>query len=168
MTTTKSRFQFRERFFFLLVLPVAYTVEWAFAVTHDWQAYPRSEWVALIDLCLFIPLVYFLFFSSALETRARLIRTAGVAGLGLFAARFIVPEANQFVISDLAQLRNALLAVVIFFEVWVFYQIVRAVWIENADATSLESDFAMPTWIAKLMILEARFWKAVWSFLKGK
>ncbi len=48
MTTTKSRFQFRERFFFLLVLPVAYTVEWAFAVTHDWQAYPRSEWVALM------------------------------------------------------------------------------------------------------------------------
>lgn len=166
--TTKTRFQFSERYFFLLVLPVAFAVEWAFAASLDWQAYPRSEWVTLFDLCVFMPLVYLAFFSSSLEKKPRLIRMAGIAGLGLLVARYMVPEANQFITSDLAQLRNAMLALVLLFEGWAFYKIVQAVYKRNADAKTLERDFAMPAWIAKLMILEARFWKAVWIFIKRK
>ena len=168
MTIAKARFQFRERYFFLLILPLAVIIEWAFAVTHDWLAYPRSEWVVLFDLCLFVPLLYFICFSSSLEMRARLIRTAGIVGMGLFAARFIVPEANQFVIADLAHLRNLMLVCVLAFEGWVFFKVIQAVYRRNADAAALERDFAMPAWIAKLMVLEARFWKAVWAFVRGK
>ncbi|MGB7374886.1 hypothetical protein [Pontixanthobacter sp.] len=168
MTGTKRYWQFRERYFFLGFLPFAIACEWAFAASLNWQEYPRGEWVALIDLCLFVPLVYFMFFSSALETKPRLIRTVGVAGVGLFAARFIVPEANQLVIADLAYMRNFVLSFVIAFEGWVLYKIITAVYKRNADAKTLEREFAVPEWIAKLMILEARFWKAVCSFFTRK
>lgn len=168
MTNTKGRFQFRERYFFLFVLPLAIACEWAFAASLNWEDYPRSEWVTLIDLCLFVPLVYFTFFSSSLETKPRLIRTLGVAGLGLFAARLIVPEANQFVIAELAYLRNFVLAFVLVFEGWVLYKVITAVYKRNVDAKTLEREFAMPEWIAKLMVLEARLWKAVWGFFKRK
>lgn len=159
---------FQERYFYLIVLPFAYAIEWSFAASLDWQVYPRSEWVTLVDLCLFVPLLYFTLFSQALGLQARLIRTAGIAGLGLFAAQFIVPSANQFIIADLAALRNVLIGFVLLFEGWVLYRIVRAVYVRGADSTTLERDFAMPAWIAKLMLWEARFWKAVWSLVTRK
>ncbi len=160
--------KFRERWFFLLVAPLAVTIEWAFAVTLDWSTYPRSEWVLLVDLCIFMPTIYYLFFGNTHALKARLIRTAGVAGLGLLAARYIVPEANQFLLADLAMLRNVLLACVIAFEVWVLGKVVSAIYRRQANEQDLEREYAMPAWIARLMLLEARFWKAVWRFLIHK
>ena len=157
-----------EKWFFLIALPIALATEWSFAVTLDWVAYPRSEWVALFDLCIFMPLIYFSLFQSDLPRKSRLIRTAGIAGLGLFAASFIVPESNQFVIAQLTSIRNAMIVLVLAFEGWVLWKVIGAVYRRNADAKTLERDFAIPEWIAKLMILEARFWKTVWSFLRRK
>ncbi len=157
-----------EKWFFIIAMPLAVAIEWAFAASLDWTVYPRSEWVALVDLCVFMPLLYLLAFSSTLPRRARLLRTAGVAGIGLFAASFIVPDANQFVIAELSSLRNAMLVVILAFEGWVMWKVIGAVSRKGADAQTLERDFAMPHWIAKLMILEAKFWKAVWSLMRRK
>lgn len=158
----------REKWFFLIALPLAIAIEWAFARTLDWTAYPRSEWVALFDLCVFMPLVYLSAFSSELTRKARLLRCLGIAGIGLFAASFIVPEANQFVIGELSALRKAAMAGVLVFEGWIMSKVIGAVYRHNADAKTLERDFAMPEWIAKLMVLEAKFWKTVWAFLRRK
>ncbi len=160
--------RFNEKWFFLLVLPIAIAIEWAFAATHDWAAYPRSEWVALIDLCVFVPLVYWFLFSSSLAPRARFLRTLGIAGLGLFASSFIVPEPNQIIIGELSAVRNGLLIFILSFEGLVLWKMLNALYAKAADAKSLERDFAMPAWVAKLMVLEAKFWKAVWSFVKRK
>jgi hypothetical protein len=168
MFSTVKRPQFREQWFFVAVLPIVVAIEWAFASTLDWALYPRSEWILLVDLCIFTPLVYFTFFGPSRAMRVRLIRTAGVAGIGILAARFIVPDANQFLLADLAILRNALLVFVIAFEIWVFGKIVSALYRRNATERELERDFAMPAWIARLMLLEAKFWKAVWRSLRGK
>lgn len=157
-----------EKWFFLIALPIAIAIEWGFAQVQDWTLYPRSEWVALVDLCLFMPLVYLLLFSSELPLRSRLIRTAGVAGLGLFAASFIVPESNQFIISELSSVRNAMLVFVIAFEAWVLWKLMNVLYRKNADVKTLERDFAIPEFMAKLLVLEAKFWKAVWAFFKRK
>lgn len=158
----------RERWFFLIALPLAIAIEWAFAATLDWTVYPRSEWVMLVDLCLFMPAVYLALFASELALKARLLRAAGIAGLGLFAASLIVPQANQFVIGELSALRKALLVVVLAFEGWVMWKVLGAVYRRGADAKTLERDYAIPEWIARLMVIEARFWKAVWSLLRRK
>ncbi len=160
--------QLSEKWFFLIVLPLAVTIEWAFAATLDWSEYPRSDWVALVDLCVFMPLIYLAFFSSSLTRKARLLRALGVAGIGLFASSLIVPASNQFIISELSSIRNALLVFIIAFEAFMFWKVMSAVYRHNADAKSLEKDFAMPEWIAKLLVLEAKFWKAVWAFFKRK
>jgi hypothetical protein len=147
---------------------LAVTIEWAFARSLDWTAYPRSEWVALFDLCVFMPCLYWLAFASGLPRKARRIRTAGIVGIGLFAASWIVPEAHQVLIGQLSDLRSAILAVVLMFEGVLLWKVINAAYLKGADAQQLEREFAMPEWIAKLMVLEARFWKAVWTFLRRK
>ncbi len=158
----------RARWFFLILLPLAIAIEWAFARTLDWTAYPRSEWVALIDLCVFMPVIYLAAFRSALTPKARALRTFGIAGIGLFAASWIVPEANQFLVAELAHLRNPAIVCVLAFEAWIFWKVIGAVYRKGADAKTLERDFAMPEWIAGLIVLEARFWKGVWALLRRK
>ena len=158
----------REKWFFLIALPLAIAVEWAFARTLDWSAYPRSEWVALFDLCVFMPILYLTAFTSEMTRKARMLRCLGIAGIGLFAASFIVPEPNQIIIGELSALRNLAMIGVVAFEGWVLWKVVGAVYRQNADAKTLEREFAMPEWIAKLMVLEAKFWKAVWSVLRRK
>lgn len=158
----------REKWFFLIALPLAVAIEWAFARSLDWTTYPRSEWVALFDLCVFMPLLYVSAFSSELTRKARLLRCLGVAGIGLFAASFIVPAPNQFIIGELSHLRNAAMVGIVAFEGWVLWKVIGAVYRRNVDAQTLEREFAMPEWIAKLMVLEAKFWKAVWQFLRRK
>ncbi|MEO0462109.1 MAG: hypothetical protein AAF127_03195 [Pseudomonadota bacterium] len=158
----------REKWFYLLVLPIAVAIEWGFAATLDWTAYPRSEWVALFDLCIFMPLVYLSAFSSDLSPKARVLRATGIAGIGLFAASFIVPQSNQFIIAQLSSLRNVMAVFIIAFEAWVLWKVLDAIYRQGADARALERDFALPQWIAKLMVLEAKFWKAVWGFFRRK
>jgi hypothetical protein len=158
----------REKSFFLIALPLAIAIEWAFARSLDWTAYPRSEWVALFDLCVFMPAIYLAAFRSELTPKARVMRALGIAGIGLFSASLLVPEANQFFVAELSNLRNAALVFVLAFEAWVFWKVIGAVYRQNADAKTLKREFAMPEWIAKLMVLEAKFWKAVWTFLRRK
>jgi hypothetical protein len=158
----------REKWFFLIALPLAIAVEWAFARSLDWSAYPRSEWVALFDLCVFMPILYLSAFTSELTGKARMLRCLGIAGIGLFSASFIVPEPNRIIIGELSALRNVAMIGIVAFEGWVLWKVVGAVYRQNADAKTLEREFAMPEWIAKLMVLEARFWKAVWTFLRRK
>jgi hypothetical protein len=158
----------REKWFFLIALPLAIAIEWAFARSLDWTAYPRSEWVALFDLCVFMPLLYLAAFSSELTRKARLLRCLGIAGIGLFASSVIVPAPNQVIISELSILRNWAMVGIAAFEGWVLWKVIGAVYRRNADAKTLEREFAMPEWIAKLMVLEAKFWKTVWQFLRRK
>ncbi len=168
MSAPSDRWQFRERWFFLLILPCSFAAEWAFAITQDWTAYPRSEWVVLFDLCIFLPLIYYGLFSKALDRRPRFIRALGIAGLGLLFAQFIVPENNQFLVDEIGGVRNTVLVFIVAFEIWVMTKVVSAVYRKSASAKDLQRDFAMPEWMAKLMVLEARFWKAVWRFLRRK
>lgn len=158
----------REKWFFLIVLPIAVAIEWAFAATLDWSAYPRAEWVALVDLCVFMPLVYLGLFSSELSAKARALRALGIAGIGLFAASWIVPSANQFLISELASLRAVSLVFVLAFEGFVFWKVLQALYARNADAKEIERDFAVPPFIAKLLVMEAKFWKTVWGLFRRK
>ena len=157
-----------EKWFFLIALPLALATEWAFARTLDWTTYPRSEWVALFDLCIFMPALYWAAFSSDLNRKARLLRCLGIVGIGLFAASFIVPEPNQFIIGELSSLRKVAMVGIVAVEGWVLWKVIGAVYRQNADAKTLERDFAMPEWIARLMVLEAKFWKAVWQYLRRK
>jgi hypothetical protein len=157
-----------EKYFFLIVLPLAIAIEWAFARSHDWAAYPRSEWVALFDLCVFMPIIYGAFFTSDLNVKTRLLRCAAIAGIGLFAASFIVPAPNQIIIGELSNIRNAMLVFILLFEGFIFWKVVDALYRKRVDAKALQQDFAMPEWVAKLMVMEAKFWKAVWSLFRRK
>ena len=158
----------REKWFFLIVLPIAIAIEWGFAASLDWSVYPRAEWVALVDLCVFMPLIYLGLFSSDLSGKARGLRALGIAGIGLFAASWIVPSAHQFLISELANARAAAFVFIRAFEGFVLWKLLQALYAKNADAQTLEREFAVPPFIAKLLVIEAKFWKSVWGLFRRK
>lgn len=158
--------QAQEKYFYLIFWPLAIAIEWSFAASHDWSVYPRSEWVMLVDLCLFVPLVYCVFFARSLPLKARLIRSVGIAGVGLFVASLIVPPSNQFILSQLTAIRNAVIIFVIALEAWVFWKIVKVIFAEKTDEEVLARDFAIPPLIARLMILEAKLWKMLWRIIR--
>ncbi len=156
----------RENWFLWAALPVLLAVEAAFTQSVSWNEMPHGEWVVLFDLCVFVPALFLFAYRHTLPIKPRLIRALGLAGLGLLLARFLVPEPSQNVLPFLSDVRNSFLVFVVIFEVWVITQILRAVYARNADAQRLERDFGMPLWIAKLMVLEAKFWKAVWRIFR--
>ena len=154
--------------YFATLLPLALLIEGVFTATLDWSAYPRSEWVPLLNLCVFLPLVYLAFFSSGAPLKTRIVHAMAIAGLGLLAAKMMVPEANQFVIGYLSEVRGALLVVILAVEGFVFWKVLQALYKTGADAKASERDFAMPPFVAKLLVMEAKFWKAVWGFFRRK
>ena len=156
------------KWFFLTLLPLAILIEGVFTATLDWSAYPRSEWVVLVDLCVIMPLLYFVAFSSGASLKTRILHALAIAGLGLLAAKMMVPEANQFLIGQLSQMRAALFVVILAFEAFVIWKVLSALYTKNADAKEIERGFAVPPFIAKLLVLEAKFWKAVWSLIWRK
>lgn len=157
-----------EKWFFKVVLPLALIIEGVFTATLDWNAFPRAEWVPLFDLCIFLPLLYLTAFASEAPLKTRLLHAAAVAGLGLFAAKMMVPEANQLLIGQLSGVRNTLILFILAFEGFVLWKVFQALYAKNADAKTIESDFSVPPFIAKLLVLEAKFWKAVWGLFRRK
>lgn len=156
------------KWFFATLLPLALLIEGVFTATLDWSAYPRAEWVPLVDLCVFLPLVYLVAFSSGAPLKTRIVHALAIAGLGLLAAKMMVPEANQFVIGYLSEVRGALFLVILAVEGFVFWKVLQALYKKGADAKAIERDFAVPPFVAKLLVMEAKFWKAVWSLFRRK
>jgi hypothetical protein len=58
--------------------------------------------------------------------------------------------------------------VLIGFEIWLFLVVMRLAYRSGTTAEQVQAKAGVPPIIAKLLLLEARFWKAVWRFLRGK
>lgn len=168
MTLSLSPIRADQRWFFLLILPGLVAIEWLIAQSFPWGTGRVNEMVVLFDLILFVPLLYFVIYRSSVALRPRAIRTLGLVGLGILCASFIVPEDDQRILSLLQQFRNAALVLVVLFELWVATKLLKLVFAKDADAKQLENDFGVPPLVAKLMLLEARFWKAVWRMMRRR
>lgn len=154
--------------YFWIALPLAVAVEAAFALTLPWSEYPRAEWVVLFDLCVFLPALHAIVYRNALPRRALVIRTLAIAGLGLWLSRYLVPPESQYVLLHLGRLRDVLIGVTIVFELGVMVLVTRAAFARDADPKRLERDFALPPLLARLMVWEARFWKAVAGWFRRR
>lgn len=154
--------------YFWIALPLAVAVEAAFAFSLPWSEYPRAEWVVLFDLCLFLPALHAIVYRNALSRRALVIRTLAIAGLGLWLSRYLVPAESQYVLLHLVKLHGAFIGVAIVFEFGVMALVIRAAFARDADPKRLERDFAVPPLLVRLMVWEARFWKAVAGWFRRR
>ena len=156
-----------RRNWFLPLLAPLLAIELAFARTTDWPREGFAEAVILFDLCLFIPALCVICYRGKLALRPLLIRTAALALTGLYIASKLVPADAQRLLAGLAWVRPAGWVVIALFEVWVVVLTVKLVF-GGASTDEIAAQSGVPPWVARLMQLEARFWKAVWRLLSGR
>ena len=154
-----------RRNWFVPLLAVLLAIELAFARATLWPEDVLAEAAILFDLCLFVPPLHALCYRRRLARRALLIRTAALALAGLYIASLLVPAEAQRLLAELAWARPAGLAVIAAFELWVVVATVKLVF-GGAGSDEIAARSGAPLWVARLMLLEARFWKAVWRFLR--
>lgn len=167
MTRTDFESGWLRRHWFVPSLVVLLLIETAFARATNWSRDGFAELVILFDLCLFIPLLYVLCYRHRLARKPLLIRTAALALAGIYIASKLVPANAQVVLGELVWARYAGLAVLALIELWVIVLTVKLVY-GGATTAEIADGSAAPLWIARLLQLEARFWKAVWRFLSGR
>lgn len=157
-----------RRNWFVPALALLLAVEWAFVRATAWSAGDRiAEAAVLIDLCLFVPLLHFLCYRRRLATRALLIRTAGLAFLGIYLASHLVPAEGQALLPALGWARLVGLAVLALIELWVMFAIVKLLFGGKTTAAEVSAQSGAPEWVARLMLAEARFWKWLWRLIRG-
>lgn len=157
-----------RRHWFVPLVAAALLVELAFARTTAWAGATYEEAAILFDLCLFVPLLHALCYRRVLPLRALLIRTAGLSAAGLYVASLLVPAEAQRWIDDLGALRLVGLAVVAVIELYVLVETAKVLFGRDASVERVVERSGAPAWVARLMLLEARFWKWVWAKLRGR
>lgn len=154
-------------YWFWLVAMAGLIASWNLSATLDWSREARlGEAAMLIDWCLFLPFLYALSLRGA-PPKAVAIRTLALACSGLWMAKLLVPDASEALIARWDWLRWIGMAGLAAFELAVGVALFKLVLGGRADAGSLERAGAPPL-LAKLMLLEARFWRWVWSRLRGR
>lgn len=153
---------------FFLVLPVLLLIEWAFSRSSVWSDPAPAEAAMLFDLCVFMPALYALCYRNQLPVRQLALRTLALSFLGIFIASTLVPAEAQIVLPRLSWARTAGLVVLALIELRLLVEALKLVFSGRSTAEEVSSRTGAPPWIARLMLLEARFWKAVWRLVRRR
>ncbi len=153
---------------FLALLAALLLVEYGFARTTPWADPGLAEAAILFDLCLFIPALYLLLHRKRVARRALLVRTAGLSLLGLWVASLLVPAEAQRLLLHLAWLRPVGLVLLALIELRLLVAALKMIGSPGASAEQVAARSGAPEWLARLMLIEAGFWKAVWRMLRGR
>lgn len=152
---------------FAPLLALLLGLELTFARSIDWSRDGFAEKAILFDLCLFVPALYALCYRHRLTRRALLLRTIALALGGIYIASKLVPAEAQVLLADLVWARNAGWLAIALIELALVVVTVKLVF-GGASTEEVAARSGAPLWVARLMQLEARFWKAVWRFLTGR
>ena len=152
---------------FALVAALLLILEYGFARTTQWNGPDPAEAAILFDLCLFVPFLHWLCYRRQLPTQALMIRTFALSLSGLYLATWLVPPEAQSLLTHLSWLRPIGLAALTLIELKLLIEIVRLAF-SGGTSSEVSARTGAPEWIARLMLLEARFWKAVWRIIRGR
>lgn len=127
-----------------------------------------GEAALMIDLCLTAPVLYVLCYARRQPLRVTIIRGLAIACGGLWLASWLIPSSEQVLLPQLAPLRWAGLALVALFELRLIVAAMRVAFSAKGTAADIRAESGAPTWIATIMLWEARFWRAVWRVVSGR
>lgn len=150
---------------FVALLPALIATEWFVTRSIGAEMGQALEAVVLFDLCLFVPLLYVICYRRTVPVRALALRAVGLACLGIYLSTYLVPAELQQLLPQLGWLRIAGIAVLMLIEARLLVAALRIVWGRNGTVEQVQAASGAPAWIARLMVLEARFWKALWRLI---
>ena len=155
-----------RRHWFWLLLPFWLFISCMLRTAIDWRTEGRAgETTMLFDWCVFLPALYAASLWRTVPPRTVLIRMLGLSCAGLWVAGLLVPDPAEHLLTRLGPLRYFGMAAALAVEGALFVATLRLIFSGRADAPALER-LGAPPFLARLMLLEARFWRWVWSRLR--
>jgi len=155
-------------YWFYLLLPILLAAAWFISTAPGAVAKPHVlERVLLFDFLICLPGLYFVFLRSKVGPKAALLRTAVLAGTGLWAASRLLPPGEGDILPWLAWLRYVALPLLIAIELFAFIAVMKHLYSDTPDEAHLIAS-GFPPLIARALLAEARFWKRVAGWLAGR
>ncbi|WP_295492286.1 hypothetical protein [Sphingorhabdus sp. EL138] len=154
----------KENWFWPVALSSGVIV-WLLTNTLPPQDLGYWELVVLFDVLFTLPLLFALCYRRTLTSKNLIIRIIALQCLGIWLATKLVPIESQMVLPQLAWLRYAGLAVLVLIEVRIMVALFKILFKPDTGSKQLE-DVGMPPFLAKLALLEVRFWRWVFSVFK--
>lgn len=130
---------------------------------------PRlNETAILFDLVFLLPALYAVCYRKL--GRKIIIRILGIACMGIWLAGHLIPAEEQVIYAQIAFMRDAGLAFLTLIEIRIsvfMFKLLFGRLQENENTVrQLNEKMDVPLWVAKLIVLEAAFWKRLWKFVR--
>ena len=126
-----------------------------------------TERVFLVDFAVLLPLMYFVYLRSRVNLGVAILRSVAIGAAGISFAACLMPEGTAQVLPYLSWLRLTAFPLVIAIELVAFAALMRYLFGSEPQEADLVGH-GIPPVVAKLMLMEARFRKAVFRFMTGK
>jgi uncharacterized membrane protein len=149
--------------------PLAITlVTLAWTIGKFSQIEPNSSWeyVVIFDMLVTLPVLYYVCYYKKVTLKHNIFRILALQCTGIWLATKIVPIESQSLLPYLSWLRFAGLAVLFVFEAWIGLALIKLIFRPDTTANQIQQQLGAPAFVAKLIHLEARFWRRVFSIFK--
>ena len=151
---------------FLVLLPALLAISYFSLQSAEWRQSPlTAEAVTLFDWTVSVPLLYFLCYRSTLTAPQMVLRLIGLVCLGVWIASWLVPVADQAILPKLWWARIIGMVLLGLLELRLVVLGVKLAFSGRTTAEELARKSGAPPLLAKLMLIEANFWRAVWRFI---
>ncbi len=158
---------FRAHWFFPVAAVVAAGDVTAAFLDRDYAA-GLVEAAVLFDLAVVIPAMYW--FCYRARGRQTAFRAIAIACLGFWVTGKLIAPEHQFLVQLLWPVRYVGLAVLVCVELWLLFNFYRAIFkagnAAEEAAVKFSSELGLPAWAAKIVALEATFWRKLWRLVK--
>ena len=157
------------RNWFVILLPALFAVSFFSLRSPEWrQSLAAAEAVTLFDWTVSVPLLFFLCYRSTLSPRQMTLRLVGLACFGVWIATLLVPVADQTILPKLGWVRVTGMILLGLLEVRLLVLGLQLAFSDKATAEELSRKSGAPPLLARLMLLEANFWRSVWRFISRR
>ena len=157
---------FRAHWFFF-VAPIVVAGNIFVALSSRGEIDRLLEAGLLFDLAVLLPCLYWLCYRS--DGKKAAIRAVGLCCIGIWGALKLVPETEQDLLAYVAPARYVGIAALICLEVVVLVAVYRTMFKGGSDqevTARIQAQSDLPSWVARLLALEARFWRKVWQVVR--
>jgi len=150
---------------FILIAPLVLATDLYVGLSARGEIDRLIETGLVFDLVVLVPSLYWLCYRR--RGKKAIIKAAALACLGIWAALKLVPETERDLLIYVAPLRYVGLAALVWLELVVVLAIYKAVFKGGSVEEAVSQTSAdMPSWVVRLLAIEANFWRKVWGAIK--
>lgn len=124
-----------------------------------------GEAAVLADLCILVPLLYFWCYRRRLPTHHLIMRSVALACLGLWLASLLIPAADQAILPHFSWARTLGILGLALVELYILIVLMKLLFSGKASPEEISRRSGAPPFVARLMMMEARFWSWLWRLI---